>query len=179
MKDCKMKDYKIEENKKVDISKMTSGFIKAEEYSSIHKKMVVLCHDIFIKYNGGILLGVRENYPVKNMLWPIGGRVLRGVTTKKSLEKKVKEECNLKIFNLQFLGCARTFFKTSPFNGGKGTDTLNLVFYGEGKGKLNLNTSHKKLKIITFYEYTNKFKKNLHPYVSNFMDLVMQKEKKK
>ena len=74
-----------------------------EDFREAHKNLIIVCHDVFIKYNNGILLVERNNLPAKNVLWPIGGRVLRGVHTEKSLKQKVKEECNLEINSIEFI----------------------------------------------------------------------------
>lgn len=115
----------------------------------------------------------RKTYPVKDTLWPIGGGVERGMKIEESLRKKVKEECNLKLKNIVEIGYARTLFETDPFGHGKGTDTINFVYLAAGEGKIKLNNLHAKPTIISPKEYTAKFKKNLHPYVRDFMDLVV------
>lgn len=133
--------------------------------------MVLSCHDIFVKYKGGILLVKRNNSPAKNILWPIGGRIKRGVETEKSLIQKVKQESNLDLKNIKYLGVARTFFETEPFGHRRGTDSINLVYFGEGIGKLKLDDLHEEPTIFSKDKY-KKFKQNLHPYIRDFMDLI-------
>jgi ADP-ribose pyrophosphatase YjhB (NUDIX family) len=168
-----MKEYYVENGRLTNINKLKTPRIPRSQYKDIHKRIVRPCHDIIIEYKGGALLVIRKDYPVKNILWPIGGGIERGMSIKDSLRKRVKEECNLDLENITELGCARTFFKTDPFGHGKGTDTINFMYFGRGKGRLKLDKSHTSPNIILPKQYTQEFKKTLHPYVRDFMDLVI------
>jgi len=169
-----MKEYFIEGEKEVDLKKLESKRVPPDEYSSIHSKEIRACHDVFIKYRGGILLVKRKDYPAKDILWPIGGGMRRGLKVKDSLRIKVKEECNLDIKNIKEIGYARTAFSTDPFGHGKGTDSLNIIFSAEGYGNLKLNEYHANPTIVTSKEYNEEFRNSLHPYVKDFMDIVME-----
>jgi ADP-ribose pyrophosphatase YjhB (NUDIX family) len=72
--------------------------------------------------------------PAKDAYYPVGGRVLRGITAEESLRKKALDECSLKLFNIRYLTTGRTIFKEEPFGHGKGTDTINLIFIADGEG---------------------------------------------
>lgn len=168
-----MKEYRFENGHLIDINKLQTPFIQPSEYKYIHERIIRPCHDIFIEYHGGILLALRKRFPVKSILWSIGGGIERGILIEDSLRKKVKEECNLELEDIKEIGCARTFFETDPFDHGKGTDTINFVYFGRGKGRLKLNDLHVNPTIITPKQYTKEFKRGLHPYVRDFMDLVI------
>ena len=85
----------------------------------------------------------------------------------------MKKECNLELEKIIELGYARTFCETEPFGHGKGTDTINFMYFAQGKGKLKLDNLHSSPTIIKPEQYTQKFRKKLHPYVKDFMDLVI------
>lgn len=167
------KEYKHEDGNQINMEELKTSWVSLDDYKNSHKNLIIACHDVFIKYNNGILLATRNGYPAKGILWPIGGRILRGVKTEKSLKKKVEEETNLKIKNIKYLGAGRTFFNTDPFSHGHGTDTLNLVYFAEGGGNLKLNDLNKNPEVVTFEKYTEDFRKNLHPYVRDYMDVVI------
>lgn len=173
-----MKEYNFEEGIDVNISDLKSERIPQKQYTIVHKKISILCHDIFIEIEGGILLVVRRRYPAKGILWPVGGRIKRGVRIKDSLKDKVREECDLELSDIKELGCARTFFKTDPLGHGKGTDTLNIVYFARGKGKLKLDNFHKNPVIVKPQNYKKGFRKELHPYVRDFMDIAIKLLKK-
>lgn len=173
-----MKYYNLEDGCKIDISQLKSSRIAKKDYKMPHSKMIIACHDVMIEYNNGLLLVQRDNYPAKGILWPIGGKIERGMNTEDSLQQKVKEECNLELEKIIEIGYARTFFKTDPFGHGKGTDTINFVYFGKGKGELKLDHLHSCPTIVSPKEYTAEFKKKLHPYVQDFMDLALPLIKK-
>ena len=166
-----MKEYRLE-NGEVDIKQLKAETMDKKSYSAAHEGLVIPCHDIFVEYNHGILLIERLNFPAKGILWPLGGRILRGLSTEDSSKDKVLVEAGLLLEDLIELGHARTYFKTDPFGHGKGTDTINIIFFGRGKGQLALDRMHEKPRIIYPENYDN-IKSELHPYVRDFMDLAI------
>ncbi len=169
-----MKEYAVEEGKKVNLKKLAVPPLSRAVYTQAHQSLPIACHDVFIEYRRGILLIVRDNLPAKNILWMIGGRIQRGMSILESLKQKVKEECGLEINNIVELGTARTLFQTDPFGHGKGTDTVNWVYFARGRGNIKLDTLHKKPMIVKPADYTPQFRKSLHPYVKDFMDKGME-----
>ena len=169
-----MKDYLVDNDQEIDLDKLKSDLMPLASYKGAHEKLVISCHDVFINYKGGILLVKRDNLPVKNEFWSIGGRVKRGLLTEDSLREKVKEECGLELEEIQFLGSCRTYFATDPFGHGHGTDTLNVIYYAKGKREINLDNLHSDSIIVTPEMYTSEFKNKLHPYVRDYMDLAMK-----
>jgi ADP-ribose pyrophosphatase YjhB (NUDIX family) len=171
-------NYKEYKEGGMDISLLETSFIDQKDYEMIHRNTVILCHDVFIRttYNGvqGILLVTRLNEPAKNIVWPIGGRILRGVSTEESLARKALDECSLRLSNIQYLGTARTFFKGEPFGHGNGTDTLNLIYLADGEGELKLNAVHEAPHIITREEYV-RTRETFVPYVQEFLDEIERK----
>ncbi len=167
-----MRDY-AEEQGSFNLHPLVSGIINKEEYARIHGASIIACHDIFIEYKGGILLVQRDNIPAKGYLWPVGGRIQRGIPTEESLRKKAFAECNLNITDLTYLGTGRTLFPTDPFGHGKGTDTLNIVYFGRGKGTLKLDKMHTSPILCTSQNYPQ-LRKALHPYVQEFMDQAVR-----
>ena len=167
-----MKEYKIE-NGEVAIKQLEVGPMDKASYVVAHQGFVIPCHDVFIQYEKGTLLIKRLNFPAKDILWPLGGRIKRGVLIEDSLREKVRDEAGLELTNLAELGCARTFFKTDPFGHGRGTDSINFVYFGRGAGQLRLDSSHEEPTIILPNEYKS-IRGELHPYVRDFMDLSVQ-----
>ncbi len=179
-----MKEFHIENSKPVDLTKLQAERMPQDQFITAHKSLVLFCHDVFIEYKGGILLIIRDNPPAKDILWPIGGRVIRGLPTEKSLEIKVKEECNLDITKIHYLGCSRTTFQTDPFGHGKGTDSVDAVYFAHCTGELRLDklnkspvlivpnktTQLKKDHKLPILQYTQELRNQLHPYVQEYLD---------
>lgn len=169
-----MKEYKVDFKENEDTSLLQAPLMPLDEYVTAHKGLVITCHDIIIQYKDGALLIRRNVYAPKDILWPIGGRIKRGMRIEDSLREKVKEECNLELEDITELGHARVFFKTEPFKHGKGTDNIVFMFFGRGKGKLKLDQFHRDPTIISPDKYTPEFRKDLHPYVRDFMDMAIK-----
>lgn len=173
-------NFVYEKGELVRLKNLRTGRTSETEYMKNHEHSVIACHDIFIKSNKGIVLVKRKRHPVKEVWWPIGGRFERGFLPEESLISKVKAECNLDIekFSLELIGIANTPFNTDPFGHGRGTHTLNLVYYGEGFGRLNLDKLHESPKIISSEEYqVLKSQENLEDYVTKYMDKLIKMKK--
>jgi ADP-ribose pyrophosphatase YjhB (NUDIX family) len=157
------------------IESLQVKFIDTETYTAVHQNTVIVCHDVFIKctHNNvtGYLLVKRLNHPAKDIYWPIGGRILRGLTTEESLLRKTKDECSLTLHDIQYVATARTFFKDDPFDHSKGTDTLNLVFIARGEGTVQLNKLHDEPLIVTQDLYKT-MRPTLDPYVQTYLDYI-------
>lgn len=167
------KEYAIENKEPVKIQDLTASYISKEQYVSAHQNTIIVCADVMIWYNDGFLLVKRDNVPALGELWPIGGRIQRGISMEENVRDKVKSECNLDLDRLVLLNVGRTSFKTDPFNHGKGTDTINFMYLAEGIGKIKLDNLHSKPTIVT-QEIFNKIKSSLHPYVVDFMETAFK-----
>lgn len=168
------KEYAInDKGEKIKLVQFQVEKIPIEQYEIIHENSVIVCQDIIVEYNGGALLVIRKMPPARGLLWPIGGRVLRGFSMKNSLKKKVKEECNLEIKEFKLIDCCRLLQDTEPFGHKKGCDAIVFRYFAKGVGELKLNDLHTSPTITRPEEYTDEFRASLHPYVQDFMDMVM------
>ncbi len=141
-----------------------------DTYRRAHEGMVIACHDImvFLEEKQAWLLVKRKNEPAKDILWPLGGRIQRGMDTSASAIKKVNEESRLEVTDIQSVGFARTYFKTDPFGHGRGTDSLNVLFVAKARGSFQLDKLHEEPHFIDRAAYTQAFEDSLHPYVRDF-----------
>ncbi len=171
------KEYAYENGEPVDVTKLRAGFMEQKDYQEAHKNLPILCHDIMINYRGGILLVVRDAVPAKDILWCLGGRVLRGMPLEESLRQRVRGGCGLELKDLEMLGIIRHYWTTDPFGHGRGSDTPSILFYGLSEGEIALDKFHKEPKIITPSEYTESFRNSLHPFIRDALDEVMPKLK--
>jgi len=170
-----MKNYNLDTDGIVDLTDLKfPGLLPQDVYAKAHEGLVIVCHDIFVGFDNGILLVRRNNAPAIDMLFPLGGRVLRGFTIEESLRKKVFDEANLVIFDVQELGFARTFFNSDPFGHGHGTDSINFIYFCRSESEIRLDKLHEQPTIVSLEGYS-KIRPNLHPYVSDFMDLAFDR----
>jgi len=169
----RLKQYAEENGKAIDIQKLKAGLMSLEDFSRADAHMVMACHDVFIKYSGGILLICRNKKPVIDIPWPVGGRIARGMSTEDSLRASAFRECGLKLKNLKHLGTARVMLGTDHLGHHKGSDAISVVYYAEGEGELILDKDHYNPTIISKRHY-NQNRKDLHPYVREYMDMAIQ-----
>lgn len=165
-------EYKEYAEEGLDASLLHAGFMPAEDYEKAHRGLTLFCHDVFVEYDDKILLVVRKNEPARDAIWPLGGRVIRGMSVEESAARKVWEESNLRVKDLRLLGFCRTYFQTDPFGHGGGTDTINAVFYGKGEGSLQLDKLHDQPLLIDPNAYPPGFIQNLSPYVKDHLAII-------
>lgn len=165
-----MKDYFV--GNEANLSRLEARVMPQEIYAEAHRGIAIGCHDAIIEHSGGALLVVRKQDPAKGLIWPIGGRILRGIPTEESLKIKIRKECGLESDEITYLGVARFFADTDPFGHGGGTDTISLWYFVRGIGEIKLNHEHEAPMIVTPEKYTL-LRDSLHPYVRDFMDLAM------
>ncbi|MFH0869451.1 MAG: NUDIX domain-containing protein [archaeon] len=151
------------------------GLMSFESYKEAHANTVIACHDVMIQYDGGALLVKREGVPCKGMLWPVGGRISRGLSMEDSLRQKAKEECGLELSDLAFLDVTRVLLEEDPLGHGKGTDTIGFRYFAVGKGKIDLNHLHSDPVIIPPRDINADRMKamGLHIYVADYLTMCL------
>ncbi len=175
----KFTEYAVEgDGTLVNLERLRGAFLSDSVYKDANSGLVIPCHDVYIELpnengNLGLLLVERKQEPCKGILWPIGGRILKGMPTEESLRKKAKNECGLDLENITYLGVSRVFFEREPLGHGKGQDAFGFNYHARGLGEIKLNELHSKPTILTPDQYTEEFRNKLHPYMREFMDKAM------
>ncbi len=163
-------EYAIENSKNVPIDFLKTGFISNENFKIIHREVALVTADVLINYApGGLLLVKRNNHPAYEEYFPVGGRILKGMPAEEFIVKKAKEECNLSIRDLKFLGVSRMFFHTDPFKHGKGTDTISLMFFANGYGEIKLDKLHNGYFLVNKTNFPE-ISQKLHPYTKAIIE---------
>lgn len=167
------KEYALEDKKAVDFDQLRVSHVPKEDYIRAHENTIIVCSDIMIWYGSGFLLVKRDNVPAKGELWPIGGRMQRGIPMEDNVRAKVKAECGLDLDKLVLMNVGRTVFRTAPFDHGRGTDTISFMYYAEGQGDIKLDELHSKPTIVNREKF-DELRLTLHPYVADFMELAFK-----
>ena len=124
-------------------------------YMQIKGSIPILCVDVLVKTDTGVLLEVRDHWPAKNKAWVIGGRVYYGESLEHAIERKVKDELGLNVKIIKQVGIYSTVFSK-----GGNTHTVNVVYLVEKTGgKLRPNNEYRRL------IYVDKIESNLHPFI--------------
>jgi colanic acid biosynthesis protein WcaH len=102
--------------------------IAKDFYSKIVEVIPILCVDIVIKNElGQFLLIQRNNQPLKNIWWVIGGRVKKGELILNACKRKVFEEVGINLNHFEHIGYYEEVFSVGPFSNNS-YHTLSLVF---------------------------------------------------
>mgnify|MGYP000727152335 CR=1 FL=1 len=101
--------------------------INQKIYNQILENIPIICVDgILINDDNQVLFLKRENEPAKNEWWFPGGRLLKNEKLEDSIVRKVKEETNLDVEIVRYVGTTETIFNTGPFN--IPVHTVNFTF---------------------------------------------------
>ena len=142
--------------------------IPHSEYRKILATMPVVCVDMVIHYKDEFALIKRNHKPARGKLWLPGGRILKGETFQRAIERKLQEEMNIapgSIKTISQLPAGETFFRTSDF--GTSTHTINATFNIEVKKK-NTIDSGTDGKIMWF----KKIPPSITPYIRDYLRLA-------
>ncbi len=126
-------------------------------YKQIVESVPILCVDVILTYGGKYILIKRNNEPLKNMWWVVGGRALKGEMSHKTAVRKVREETGLKATNYRFVGIYEDSYKKSAF--GVPTSSVSIVYLADidiFKPKLDSTSSDIKLADFLPKRFVNK-----------------------
>lgn len=128
--------------------KNSIGKIPRKTYSKIIENMPIPCVDAVITHGQKFLLGKRNNRPVRNSWWLIGGRILKNETLVNALKRKITEETGLVPKKIEFVTVTETVFPDSEF--GHPVHTINSLFLVEVEQEsVSPDIQHSELKWFT------------------------------
>jgi len=103
------------------------NLINQELYNQILINMPIICVDgVLLNDEGQILFLKRENEPAKNEWWFPGGRIQKNELLKDAIVRKFKEETDISVEILDYIGTTETIFDTGPY--GIPVHTVNFTF---------------------------------------------------
>jgi len=120
-----------------------TNYIEKDLYKTIIENVIILCTDILVRYKNKYVLLRRAQEPVKNVLWPIGGRIKQGETALESATRKLKEELGIINFKpLKVLGYYEDHYTANAFKDNTDYYTLSIVFETEIESIDDLNVDY-------------------------------------
>jgi len=103
--------------------------IPLEQYKEILKVMPIFCVDVIIQNDRGkYLLVKRSNEPLKGKWWIIGGRVLKGETMEEAVIRKVRQETNVLVKDMEPIGYFELVEGSNPFGLPFKYHSMSVVF---------------------------------------------------
>jgi ADP-ribose pyrophosphatase YjhB (NUDIX family) len=104
-------------------------YIEESLYRAITENAIVVCVDVLAKYKDQFVLIKRKTEPMKDVFWPIGGRILQTELYYSAAERKLCEEANItKYYNLRPIGIYEDIFDKSSFSDNTVYHTLSIAF---------------------------------------------------
>ena len=140
--------------------------IEEEEYQKIIKSMPIFCLDFLISFEKKYLLIKRNEEPLKNLYWIIGGRLMFKETIKDAAIRIQKREIGISFSNFKIIGFSNYFFTNKPNSRALHTPSLlfhisvNKIFNPKLDKQHNNfiwsdNIPEKLIKQTTFFETSN------------------------
>lgn len=137
-------------------------FISDLIYKEIMRKMPITTVDVVFLNKDKILLFKRNNEPVKNVFFTMGGRIIKGESFIECAERQVKTELGIKIDpkKLKFIGVTQDNHKNSTFKGiSYYSITIFYTYEIEKAPDLKLDFQHSEYKWFSMKD------KTLHPHI--------------
>ena len=129
-----------------------SGFIPEATYKIIEKCMPIVSVEALITVDDKLLFLRRNNEPAKGQWWFPGGRIRRGESLKKALQREIKEETGLDITSAKFIGVYSRIFPERH-------DITIAYLCRCKKGRVTLNDEHSEYVFFTINP------DGLHPFL--------------
>lgn len=131
-------------------------WIEEELYRKIRGVMPIPVVDAITTHRGKLLLMLRNNPPVKDILWVPGGRIMRGESLEEAVLRKLHQETGLEGRIVRRVGVINHIFPD--------VHMISIFFNIETEDdKAELNEEHRA------YKWVSKIPKDSHPYLKRIV----------
>jgi len=146
---------------------MNPNYVPDELYAEFVANFPMICVDLVVEHDGGVILARRDIEPAKGRwFWP-GGRLFKGEPLKQSVHRVAEQELGIDVEIVDQLGVQAHFWETSDAVGGPSRHTVNVVYRVmpvQDDLSLQLDDQHTEYRILTNPEPP------LHEYVHLYID---------
>jgi colanic acid biosynthesis protein WcaH len=148
---------------------MSDHRIPPEEWQTIVANVPLVSVDLVIEHDGGVLLGKRENEPVKGEWFLPGGRVHKNERRIEAVHRVSEAELGADIAIDEQLGTFEHFYETSDVPDVDSKHYLATAYrchFQDNRPDLNIDEQHSDLRVFRppFGDF--------HPYVEQCLDLL-------
>ena len=120
--------------------------LDAVTFKTVVESMPLASIDLCLVYEGQLLMGLRQNEPLKGQWFTPGGRLLKNERWQDGLARIAKAELGLNVTSdaFELMGVWDHFYDNSAINESISTDYVNLphVCYLESRPELSLDPQH-------------------------------------
>ncbi|MFC6993167.1 GDP-mannose mannosyl hydrolase [Haladaptatus sp. GCM10025707] len=138
--------------------------IPDDEWEAIVRNVPLVSVDLVIRHEGGVVLGLRENEPVRGEWFVPGGTVMKNETLTDAAHRVARDELCINVTIEERLGTFEHFYNTSEIAGVDSKHYLATAFVVTlNVDELSPDEQHSQLRVFEPpYE-------NLHPYVERYL----------
>ena len=152
--------------------------LELSKFKAVVENTPLVSIDFCLIFKGQILLGKRENDPLKAEWFTPGGRIYKNETWQHALLRILKSELGLDkvvVEDFTLMGVWDHFYENSTVGQGISTHYVNLPHYAEfqSKPKLTLDDQHGEFKWFDLAVVSNDQK--FHPYMRNYASWLLNK----
>ncbi|QRV15801.1 NUDIX domain-containing protein [Haloterrigena salifodinae] len=142
-------------------------WVEGDDWDTIVENVPIVSVDLVVKYEGGVLLGLRENEPAKGEWFVPGGTVLKNERLTDAVQRVAKLELGCEVEIRERLGAFEHFYETSDVDGVDSKHYVANAFVVEPlKDIAESDDQHSQ-----FGVFTPPFDDNdLHPYVERYLE---------
>jgi len=150
--------------------------LDAQTFKTVIENAPLVSIDLCLVCDGQILLGKRNNEPLKGDWFTPGGRIYKNETWQNALLRIVKGEldlCGIVVEDFSFMGVWDHFYNNSVFDHDISTHYVNLPHYivVESRPLIIIDDQHSDFKWFDLAVVTNDRKFN--PYMRNYASWLL------
>ena len=144
-------------------------WVSADEWEIIVDNVPIISVDLIVKYENGVLLGLRENEPAKGEWFVPGGAVLKNEQLTDAVHRVAEMELGCDVTIQKQLGVFEHFYETSEIDGVDSKHYIANAFVVEPVRDQSVELSddqHSQLQVFEppFEDH--------HPYVQRYLEQV-------
>lgn len=144
-------------------------WIAAEEWECIVDNVPIVSVDLIVTYEDGVLLGLRENEPVKGEWFVPGGTVFKNERLTEAVQRVARTEIGCDVEINEKLGTFEQFYDTSDIDGIDSKHYLATAFVVEPVSDQAVEVAddqHSQLRVFDppFEDH--------HPYVQRYLEQI-------
>ena len=150
--------------------------LDSADFKAVVENTPLVSIDFCIICDGNLLLGLRNNEPVKDVWFTPGGRILKNEAWARSLKRIAQSELGLEVEGLEhfrLMGVWDHFYKNSAFDESISTHYVNLPHYicMEFRPGLKLDEQHNGMAWFDLEDVANN---NCHKHMQNYAFNLLQ-----
>ena len=141
--------------------------IPPEEWKAIVRNVPISSVDLLVHYQGGLILGFRQNEPVKGEWFVPGGTILKNERLTEAVQRVAREELGCTVEIVDSLGTYEHFYDVSEFPEIDSKHYLANVFVVEPHDEpVVADDQHSEFRVF------ESSATGLHPYVQRYFDAL-------